>query len=92
MYYTVTAATDLTGSGKGRRLLAWDFAENNGTPGVAQVLLRDGGASGTIVVQIELTADSSKHQAYPAPAGRLFPAGLYVDVAAGAVRGSVELI
>lgn len=89
MYYAVTGSTDLTT--KEKRLLAWDFAENAGTPAAARVLLRDGGATGSIVIDIRLAASESKHAGYSLVPGRVFPSGVYVDVAAGTVRGSVEL-
>lgn len=90
MYQLVTASVDLTS--KGRKVLSWDFAENAGAPAAARVLLRDGGATGPIVIDIRLAASDSKHAGYSATPGRVFTAGVYVDVAAGTVRGSVDIV
>jgi hypothetical protein len=87
-YYTVTADTDLTGAGKGRRLMSWHFAETAAAP--AQVLLRDGSVTGPIVARVNLAASSSASQSYKKPYLH-FPAGLFVDVLAGTVVGSVDL-
>ena len=86
-YYTVTADTDLTT--KGKRLMSWHFAET--AAAAAQLLLRNGGASGDIVARINLAASTSASQAYPAPHYLVFPSGLYVDVVSGTIVGSVDL-
>jgi hypothetical protein len=88
MYYTVTADTDLTT--KPKRVMSWHFAET--AAAVAQVLLRDGSVTGPIVARINLAASTSASQSYDAPHFLLFPAGLFVDVLAGTVVGSVDLI
>lgn len=88
MYQVVTATVDLTA--KGRRVHAWNLAENAGSPAAARVLLRDGGASGAIVADIRLPASDSKHAAY-GTRGLTFTAGVYVEVATGTVRGSVDI-
>jgi hypothetical protein len=87
-YYLVTVDTDLTT--KPKRLANWHFAETAGA--VAQVLLRNGSASGDIVARINLAASTSASQAYSGPEFLCFPGGLYVDVLAGTVVGSVDLI
>jgi hypothetical protein len=87
MAETVTASVDLTG--RVRSVSSYHFAENAGTPGPARVLLRNGGASGPVFADIRIPASSSVATTY----GRrplLFPSGLYVEVAAGTVRGAVE--
>jgi hypothetical protein len=89
-YYLVTADTDLTGAGKGRRVASWHFAET--AAAVAQVLLRNGSVSGDIVARINLAASTSASQAYSSPQYLHFPAGLFVDVLAGTVVGSVDLL
>lgn len=88
MYYVVTADTDLT-AGKGKRVASWHFAET--AAAVAQVLLRDGSVSGPIVARINLAASESKSETYSMPTGLVFPAGLFVDVLAGTVVGSVDI-
>lgn len=72
-----------------KRLKAWNFAENGGDVGAeARVLLRDGAAGGDIFVDIRLAAKQSVGEQYDDP--MIFPAGCYVEVNAGAVRGSVS--
>lgn len=90
MYQLVTASADLTT--KGRRLLSWHFAENAGSPAAARVLLRDAGLSGDVVVDIRLAASDSKGGSYAAVPGFVFPNGVYVEVASGTVRGSVDIV
>jgi len=85
--FLVTADTDLTA--KLKRVSNWHFAET--AAAVAQVLLRNGSASGDIYARINLAASTSASQAYPGPDYWMFPQGLYVDVLAGTVVGSVEL-
>ena len=86
--YLVTADTDLT-AGKPKRLMNWAFAET--AAAAAQVLLRNGSASGDIYARINLAASTSATQAYPGPGGWLFPGGLYVDVLSGTIVGSATL-
>lgn len=88
-YFLVTADTDVTA--KGKRLLSWHFAETSGVA-AAQVLLRNGSVSGDIVARINLASSTSASQAYFPPHYLVFPLGLYVDVLAGAVVGSVDLL
>lgn len=85
-YRVVLATTDATR--RIRSLRSWSFAENAGTPAAARVLLRNGSSSGDVVVDVRLAASESKHVSYAAPV--FFPAGLYVQVSVGTVRGSVE--
>ena len=87
-YFLVTADTDLTA--KPKRVASWHFAET--AAAVAQVLLRNGSSTGDIVARINLAASTSASQAYSAPQYLLFPNGLYVDVLAGTVVGSVDLL
>jgi hypothetical protein len=87
-YYLVTADTDLTT--KGRRVANWHFAET--AAAVAQVLLRNGSVSGDIVARINLAASTSASQAYDGPRFLEFPAGCFVDVLAGTVVGSVDVV
>lgn len=87
-YYLVTADIDLTA--KPKRLMNWHFAET--AAAVAQVLLRNGSVSGDIVARINLAASTSASQAYSGPDYLFFPAGLFVDVLAGTIVGSVDLI
>jgi hypothetical protein len=84
--FTITADTSLVT--KPKYLRSWHFAETAAAP--AQILLRDGGASGPVMARINLAASTSASEAYYKP-GLLFPLGLYVDVLAGAVTGSVDL-
>ena len=85
-YQVVTGTVDLTT--KGRRLASWSL---RGTA-AAVVNLRDGGASGSIVVPINLANGTTASQAYPTPQGILFPKGIYVEVVSGTVEGSVDIL
>jgi len=84
-YYVVSASTDL--SAKGKRLRSWDLRAT----AAAVVNLRNGGASGDIVVPINMAITTSASQAYPSPGGKLFPLGVYVEVASGTIVGSVDI-
>lgn len=88
-YFLVTADVDLTT--KPKRLYSWHFAETTGAA-AAQILLKNGSTGGDIVARINLAQGTSASQAYHPPGYLLFPLGLYVDVLAGAVVGSVTLI
>ena len=87
-YQLVTASVDLTT--KGKALLSWHFEETAGA--VARIALRNGSASGDVVVPIRLAASDSKGGAYGAAPGFIFPNGVYVEVVTGTVRGSVDII
>lgn len=89
MYYLVTADTDLTALGKGRRVAAWHF---DCTVAAGEILLRNGGSGGDIVIPIRIAVGASAGQAYSSPEYIVFPQGLYVDVVSGTIRGSVELV
>lgn len=69
-------------------LYGWSIRESAGTPAVATVLIRSGSLSGPIVAAIELVADGSSTEWF-GPQGVQARGGLYVDVVAGAVEGSV---
>ena len=86
----ITASTDLTGFGKGKRVASWSFYATS----AAVITLRDGSATGTPFIQIGIpTVADSKAVSYSLPAGApLFPNGLYVKVESGVVVGSVDLI
>ena len=89
MYYTVTANTDLTT--KPKKLKSWHFSNTHAT-NVGVVNLRNGSVSGDIVAKILLpVVNGFQSQAYSSPEGLVFPIGLYVEVAAGTVVGSVDL-
>ncbi len=68
-------------------LHGWSVRENGGPAAVATVLIRAGGASGTIVATIELAADKS--ETVSLDGGIQMRGGIYVEVAAGAVQGAV---
>lgn len=68
-------------------LHGWSVRENNGAPGVATVLIRAGGVTGTIVATIELAASSS--ETVWLVAGVQMRDGIYVEVVAGVVEGAV---
>ena len=89
-YYTFTSSTDLTT--KGRKLKAWDIA-NSGVAGTVNI--RNGSVTGDIVVPVRLPVGSTT----PVSAGedyshpfRTFPNGIYVEVLAGTIAGSVEIV
>lgn len=89
MYQVVNATgnTDLTT--KGKRVLSWHFEENAVTPAAARVLLRNGSATGDVIVPIRLAASDSKGGDYSNGLG--FPLGVFVEVVTGTVRGSVDI-
>lgn len=71
------------------RLMGWSLRETAGAQ--ATVYLRDGlDDTGAIVAAIELAPNESTRDSY-FPGGLSYGAGLYVDVAAGAVEGAVYL-
>lgn len=65
----------------------YSIRENAGTPAAATVVIRDGDATGAILDVIELAGDGSAQAFYP---GGIRASGIYVDVVAGAVEGSVR--
>lgn len=86
-YFLVTTSTDLTT--KPKRLSAWHFRAT----AAAVVNIRDGSASGDIVVPINIALDTSAGQSYDSPEGSiLFPNGVFVQVVSGTVVGSVNLV
>ncbi|WP_332645097.1 hypothetical protein [Aeromicrobium sp.] len=64
-----------------------DVTEHAGTPAAARAQLKDTDANGTLYCDIRLAASESKHIAFDPPLH--FPNGLYIQVSAGTVRGSV---
>lgn len=86
--YPVTANTDLTTPGKGKRLRSWHFS-NSGAAAV--INLRDGSVTGTIQAQIQLAANTSSSQAYPIGSDMVFAAGLFVQIVSGTIVGSVDI-
>lgn len=64
-----------------------DVAENAGTPAAARVQLKDTDANGTLLCDIRIAASDSRHIDFATPLR--FPNGLYIQVSAGTVRGSV---
>jgi len=84
--FSGTGDLDLTARGKSQ-LYGILVRESATTPAAATVLVRNGGATGDVVVPVELAANESKAIVFPHPVR--FPGGVYVDVAAGEVEGSV---
>lgn len=84
-------ATPITGTTTvtGKTVWGWQFAENAGTAAAARVLLRDGGSSGTIVLDIRLAGGQSAGDSWQSTPLLLVNSTLYVEVNAGTVRGSV---
>jgi hypothetical protein len=83
-----TADTDLTSAPRVESVLGFHVAETAGA--AATVFLRNGGAGGTIVIDIRLplvAGGNSIHFAAQRP--MLFPKGLYIDVT-GTVQGSIQ--
>lgn len=87
-YYVLNTGSDLDLTSKGKRLASWHMSSAAAT---VTVNLRNGSASGDIVAQIQLAANTSASQAYSMPTGLLFPNGLFVDWVTGTVTGSVDL-
>lgn len=69
-----------------RHISVADFTADPGA--VSRVLVRNGSTSGDIVLDIRLAANDSKHISFPKPL--FFPAGVYVQVSVGTVRGSID--
>lgn len=70
-----------------RMLHRLDVAENAGTSAAARVLLRDTDQNGPILADVRLIAAESRNIGFVPPLA--FPNGLYVQVSAGTVRGSI---
>lgn len=68
------------------RYQGFTIAETAGAP--AQVRIRDGSATGTILEQITLTALESADDFYDV--GIVAPSGIYVELVSGAVAGSIR--
>jgi hypothetical protein len=65
-----------------------DIAEHGADPGTdARVQLKDTDANGQLLCDIRIGPKESKHIEFKTPLR--FPNGLYVQVSAGTVRGSV---
>lgn len=85
----------VTGSGAvgpvtgGTLWYGFNFAENAGSPGAARVLVRDGGAGGTIIHDIRIAASQSVGDIFPMAVRCTSTSGFYVEVNAGTVRGAV---
>lgn len=88
---TGTGTTDLTATAK--RLYMLNVVDTTTSPGAAAwVILRDGGAAGTQVLNVRVAALDSKTLTFPQNRPLLFPVGLYVQVAGGTgVRWSVDV-
>lgn len=82
----IAGSVDMTGVA--RYLNAWHFAENAGSPAICRILIRDGGLSGTVMVDIRIAASESKSQSYAKPL--FFPSGIYIQQSAGTIRGGVD--
>jgi hypothetical protein len=85
-YTLVTGSTDVTK--KIRYLNSFSFTENAGTPAAARVQLKNGSTSGDLLVDVQLAASGTTQRDFPKPL--YFPLGVYVQVSAGTVRGSVS--
>lgn len=84
-----TGAVSTQVSGSAGRVMGWSFRETAG--GNATLYLRDGrDASADVVTVIQLGAHESTRDSY-FPGGLSFVQGLYLDVAVGAIEGSVYL-
>lgn len=69
-------------------LRGWSLREDAGTAAVATVRIWDGtSATGTVLAAIELAANASTSQAIPD--GLRAALGVFVEVVAGSVEGSV---
>ena len=88
--FAVTGSTDLTGLGKGKRVVSWHFSN---TGAAAVINLRDGSVSATRYIQIQLPATTGYAAlAYGQQSAPLFPNGVYVEVVSGTIIGSVDLV
>ena len=67
--------------------MGWSIRENAGTPAAAAVRLRDG-SGGQILASIGLAAGQSSAQTLQ-PLGVNFRTGIFVEIVAGSVEGSV---
>jgi hypothetical protein len=88
--FAITGTVDLTGVGKGKRIASWHLS-NTGV--AATVNFRDGSVTGTRYIQVQLPANASASESYSMPNGApLYPSGVYVEVLAGTILGSIDLI
>lgn len=81
----VTASTAVTTGTSRATITGWNFAETAG--GTAEVTIRDGGASGIIIVDIKLAAGQSVGESYHDPV--VCSTSLYVKVESGTIRGAI---
>jgi len=63
------------------------LTENAGTPAVARVQFKDNDGNGALWADIRLAASETRHITFDPPMS--FPSGLYVQVSAGTVRGTI---
>lgn len=80
---------DLTGTGKGKRICSWHFSN---ITAAAVINIRDGSASATRYIQIQLAVGASASQAYGQQSAPLFPNGVFIEIVSGTIVGSVDLV
>lgn len=64
-----------------------DVTENAGTAAEARIQLKDTDSNGTLLCDIRVKAGESRHIDFETPLR--FPNGVYLQVSAGTVRGSI---
>lgn len=84
---TLPIAGNLPAQRRIRTVYRIDLAENAGAAADARVQLKDTDANGQLLVDIRVKAGESRHIDFVTPVN--FPNGLYIQVSAGTVRGSV---
>jgi len=88
--FTFTGSTSFAGLGKGKRLASWHVGE---TSAATIVRFRDGTVTGPILISVNFSAAAqSGSQTYSFPNLPLAPNGWHVEVSAGTVAGSVDLV
>lgn len=84
---TIPFLGNLAGQRRIRQVHRIDVAENATTSAPARVQLKDTDANGALLADIRIAAEESRHIDFVTPLK--FPGGLYIQVSAGTVRGSV---
>ncbi|KQR97709.1 MAG: hypothetical protein J0I33_07845 [Microbacterium ginsengisoli] len=85
-YQAIVGSADLTT--KMRYISSYTFTENAGTPAAARVVIRDGSASGPVIIDEPIVAGGVAKGDLSKPV--FCPSGVYVQVTTGTVRGSIR--
>lgn len=84
---TLPFTTNLPAQRRLRTVHRIDVTENGATSADARVQLKDTDQNGTLLCDIRIKAGESRHIDFETPLR--FPNGVYLQVSAGTVRGSI---